>query len=136
MNNKLPRIFLFTPPCSYSAIISADRGVKALGGISEKPRHTDCLADAHPFLKHAKKEIQVQPSCLCLVPWMVKARQCVCWRESNGGWAACVYVCVCLLSSVAFSRSARGFDSAAHSQIQLSAVFRCCGWYGNLLCVF
>lgn len=56
----------------------------------------------------------------------------VCWTESDEGWA----VCVCLLSSAAFSKSARGFDSAARCQIQLSAVFRCRGWYGNLLCVF
>lgn len=40
-----------------------------------------------------------------------------------------------LLSSVAFSELPRGFDSVARGQIQLSAVFRCCGWYGNLLCV-
>lgn len=119
MNNNLRRIFFFIPPCSYSAILSGHRGVKAQGGISEWPRHADCLVDAHPFLKHAKKEIQVQPYCLWLVRCIAKGKRCVLWA-------------VCGL----FSRSVRGFDFATRSQIQLSAVLRCCGWYGNLLCVF
>lgn len=49
--------------------------MNALGGISEWPRHSDCFADAHPFLKHTEKKIQVQTSCLRLVRWMLKPRQ-------------------------------------------------------------
>lgn len=90
MNNKLVRIFLFTPPCSYSAILPGDRQVNALGGIGEWTRHADCFADAHPFLKYAEKMIQVQTSCPRLVPWMLKARQIV-LGESGTGWAVHVY---------------------------------------------
>lgn len=105
--------------------------MNALGGISEWPQHVDCFPDAHPFLKYTEKKIQVQTSCLRLVRWTLKARQFVLGRELGVGWAVCVY---CL--SVAFSELPRGFASVACSQIQLSAVFRCCGWYGNLFCVF
>lgn len=49
--------------------------MNALGGISEWPRRYDCLADAHPFLKHREKKIQVQTSGLRLARWMLKPRQ-------------------------------------------------------------
>lgn len=91
MNNKLVRIFLFTPPCSYSAILPRDRQVNALGGIGEWPRHADCFADAHPFLKYAEKMIQVQTSCLRLVPWMLTARQIV-LGESRALGGRCVFI--------------------------------------------
>lgn len=71
------------------------------------PGSADCPAAAHPFLKHAKKEIQVQPSCLCLVRCVVKGRQCL----SAEGWA----VCVCLLSWWPFPEHPSGFDQAAKS---------------------
>lgn len=56
MNNNLEWLFLFTPPCSHSAILSGDRAAKALGGIAEKPQRTDCLAAAHPFFKHQQRK--------------------------------------------------------------------------------
>lgn len=68
-------------------------------------RNADCLADAHPFLKHAMKEIQVQT--FLPLPGALDAKGqavCVHWRESGEGCGRCV----CLLSSAAFSGISEG----------------------------
>lgn len=53
--------------------------------------HADCFSDAHPFLKYAEKMIQVQTSCLRLVPWMLKARPFV-LRESRALGGRCMFI--------------------------------------------
>lgn len=62
MNNNLDGFAFFLRPSLYSSLSSGQIEESRLWVASVNG--TDCLTDAHPFLKHTKKKIQVRPSCL------------------------------------------------------------------------
>lgn len=65
--------------------------MNALGGISEWPRHTDCFADAHLFLKYTEKK-DTSPNFLPPPGALDAKAQAVCvGRELGVGWVVCVY---------------------------------------------
>ena len=127
MNNNLVRIFPFSlRPHGYSAILlPGDRGVRLWVASVKSLRMLIVPLMLIPFSNTQRKRYK---SDLLAAAWWKLDRAAVCVSV-----CVCVCVCVCYCLRWPF----RGdLTRAARSQIQLSAEFRCCGWYGNVLRVF
>lgn len=126
MNNNLDGFAFFVRPSLYSSLSSGQIEESRLWVASVNG--TDCFTDAHPFLKHTKKKIQVRPSCLFLVHWMLGSfcveEQSMCVFLCSGAEPARGGVVWDFFVFGGLLRSGRGFDLATHSQIQLSATIQ------------